>query len=149
MIKKGIQGKNNVQRDLSVDLVQKFNGYEISKTQLIGKEKRNHEPVDIIYEPVNDKRHIQCFFTDDLHLAYRSYYSQKNGTNKVTHPITKKCYYCDKYFTWHKSRFYDHVKTCSDIAGIVYKFKSQKLFHFRTILSIYGTFHLRFILILR
>ena len=48
-----------MQRDLSVCVVQKFNGYEILKTQLIGKEKRNHEPVDIIYEPVNDKRHIQ------------------------------------------------------------------------------------------
>ena len=74
---KGIKGKNNVQRDLSACVVQKFNGYEILKIQLKGIEKWNHEPIDIIYEPVNDEIHIQCFFTDDLHLAYRSYYSKK------------------------------------------------------------------------
>ena len=32
--KKGIKGKNNVQRDLSACVVQKFNGYEILKIQL-------------------------------------------------------------------------------------------------------------------
>ena len=77
MIKKGIQGKNNVQCDLLACVVQKFNGYEILKIQLKVIEKQNHEPIDIIYEQVNDERHIQCFFTDDLHLAYRSYYSKK------------------------------------------------------------------------
>ena len=40
------------------------------------QKKRNYEPTDIIYEPVNYERYM-FFFTDDLHLAYRSYYSKK------------------------------------------------------------------------
>ena len=72
------------------------------------------------------------FFTDDLHLAYRFYYcKKKNESYKVTYPITRQCYYRDKYFIWHKSRFYDDVKTCSDIAGIVYKFENQKIILFQ------------------
>ena len=51
-----------MQRDLSACIVQKFNGYEILKIQLKGIEKRNHELIDIIYEPVNDERHINLFF---------------------------------------------------------------------------------------
>ena len=51
-----------MQRDLSACIVQKFNGYEILKIQLKGIEKRNHELIDIIYEPVNDERHINFFF---------------------------------------------------------------------------------------
>ena len=56
---------------------------------------------------------------------------KENGSDKVTHLITRQYYYCDKYFTWHKSRFYDHVKTCSDIARIVYKFGNQKVVSFQ------------------
>ena len=47
MIKKGIQGKNNVQRDLSACVIQNFIGYEILKIQLKGIVKRNHEPIDM------------------------------------------------------------------------------------------------------
>ena len=55
---------------------------------------------------------------------------KQNGSYKVTHPIKRQRYYCDNYFTWHKNRFCDHVKTCSGIAGIVYKFENQKLVSF-------------------
>ena len=40
----------------------KFNGYEILKHQLKDQEKQFHEPVDIIYKPVNDNSSIVCFF---------------------------------------------------------------------------------------
>ena len=55
VIKKGAQGKNNMIRDLSSCVIQKINGYEILNTQLKNEEKLCHEPVDIIYELVNDK----------------------------------------------------------------------------------------------
>ena len=45
VIKKGTQGKNNIIRDLSSSVVQKFNGYEILKVQLKSEEKRCHEPI--------------------------------------------------------------------------------------------------------
>ena len=61
MIKNCIKGENNVQCDITACIVQKFNGYEVLKIQLKGIEKRNHEPIDIIYEPVNHERHIRYF----------------------------------------------------------------------------------------
>ena len=121
VIKKSTQGKNNVIRDLSSCIVQKFNKYEIFKTQLKTEEKCCHEPIDIIYEPVND-----------LHLAHRSYCSQKIGDDyKTHHPATRQCYYCDKYFSCPPNKFFKHVKVCSEIAGIVYKFENNKIISFQ------------------
>ena len=65
-------------------------------------------------------------FTDLIILK-----KKKEIARLLTHPITRQCYYCDKYFTWHKGGFYDRVKTCSDIAGIVYKFENQKVVSFQ------------------
>ena len=68
LIKKGVHGKNKVIRGLSSCVVKKFNGYEIMKKSLQHKEKKDSDPVHIVYESV-----IKCFFTDSLHLAFRSY----------------------------------------------------------------------------
>ena len=72
VIKKASQCKNNITHDLSSCVVQNFNESEVLKVQLKIEKKRCHEPIDIIYEPVNDERSIECFFTSNLHLAYRS-----------------------------------------------------------------------------
>ena len=72
-----MSGKNNIICDLSSCVIQKFNRYEILKHQLKDQEKQFHEPVDIIYEPVNDDSSIACFFTGNLHLPYRYYCSKK------------------------------------------------------------------------
>ena len=56
-----MRGKNNTIRGLSSSVIQKFNGYEILKHQLKDQEKQFHEPVDIIYELVNDGSSIACF----------------------------------------------------------------------------------------
>ena len=80
-------------------VIQKFNGYEILKQQLQGHEKHSHKPIDIIYEPVINNSAIACFFTSNLHLAYRSYYSRTvKGKHQVLHPSTRQCYYCDYEF---------------------------------------------------
>ena len=68
----GVHGKNKNLRDFSSCVFQKFNGYDILKSELKNEEKQFHELIDIIYEPVNDESSVKCFFTDNLHLAYRS-----------------------------------------------------------------------------
>ena len=68
-------------------VIQKFNGYEILKTQLKNEDKNCHEPIDIIYEPVNDERSIECYFTRNLHLAYRSYCCKKAKGDYRTHHL--------------------------------------------------------------
>lgn len=96
VIKKNMQDKNNIIRCLSSRVIQKFSGYEILKTQFKNEEKRCHEPVDIIYELVNDERSIKYYFTSNLHLAYRSYCSKKvKDDYRTYHLATRKCYDCD------------------------------------------------------
>ena len=131
IIKKGVRGKNNIIRDLSSCVIQKFNGYEILKHQLKDQEKQFHEPVDIIYKPVDDNSSIVCFFTDNLYLACRSYCSKKvKDSYKTHHPATRQCYYCDKHVAL-KTTFLDHIKVCSTISGIVYKFENNKIISFQ------------------
>ena len=61
LIKKCIHGKNDVVRDLSSCVIEKFNGYEISQHQLKREQKCFLEPIDIIYESVKDNDKIACF----------------------------------------------------------------------------------------
>ena len=71
--------------------MQKFSGYEIMKNDLQYKEKKHFEPIDIVYEPVIDDSAIKCFFTDSLHLAFRSYIDKKcKGDYRLFHPTARQ-----------------------------------------------------------
>ena len=74
-IKKGVHSKNNVLRDLSVYVIQKFNGYEVSRQKLKRQQKFFFEPIDIVYDLIKENENIRCYFASDLALAYRTYYS--------------------------------------------------------------------------
>ena len=131
VIKKGVAGKINITRDLPSCVIQKFNEYEVLKPQLKCQEKQFHKPIDIIFEPVIDNSARACFFTDSLYLAYRSYYLRNvKGEQQVIHPSSRQCYYCNHHFV-SKLVFENHIKRCSNIAGIVYKFKNKKIISFR------------------
>lgn len=66
-------------RDLSSSVIKIFNGYDILKAKIKGEEKKQHAPIDIVYIPVKGSDEtINCCFTDNLHLVYRSYCSREN-----------------------------------------------------------------------
>ena len=91
-------------------VIQKFNRYEILKQQLKRHKKHFHKPIDIIDEPVIDHSATACFFTNNLHLTYRSYCSRAvKGKHQVLHSTTRQCYYCDDYFVL-KPIFENHIK---------------------------------------
>ena len=90
-----------------------------------------HEPIDLIYEPLNDEISIECFLTDNRQLTYRSYCSKKvKDDYKTQRPASRQCYYCNHYFDCSSNKFFEHVKSCSDIAGIVNKFENHKIISF-------------------
>lgn len=72
---KGVHSKNNLLRDLSVYVIQKFNGYEVSRQKLKRQQKCFFEPIDIVYDLIKENENIRCYFASDLALAYRTYYS--------------------------------------------------------------------------
>lgn len=76
-IKKDVLGQSNVIRGLSACAIQKFNGYEMIRKKLKKKEEKHIEPLEVVSEPVMDNSAIKCFFTDSLHLIFRSYVDKK------------------------------------------------------------------------
>ena len=72
-IKKEVEGKNIMTRNLSSSVLEKCNGYETIRHELACQEKREFFPIGIVYEPIYDERvPVLCFFTDRMFLAYRS-----------------------------------------------------------------------------
>ena len=66
-------------------------------------------------------------------MAYRFYClreSTKTGDKTIERLSTQQCYYYDKYCS-NVSKFNDHVKYCSDIAGNVYKFEHKNIVSFQ------------------
>ena len=57
-------------------------------------------PTHIIYEPIFDENIlVPYFFTDQIHLAYRSYIGRNiKGSEKIIHPIARQCHYCENVF---------------------------------------------------
>ena len=50
LIKKKVQRKNEVKRNLSACVVEKFNGYETMRNELARKDKREFKAINIVYE---------------------------------------------------------------------------------------------------
>ena len=55
LLKKKVQGENEVTRNLSAFVVEKFNGYEIIRNDLARKKRLDFQPIDIVYEPCFDE----------------------------------------------------------------------------------------------
>lgn len=92
LMKKKDQGKNKVTRTISSPALEKFDGYEKIRYQLVTQEKRNLVPLDIVYEPGFDESvPVQCclclfnvFLVFISFLAYKTYIGQmKNGQKRI------------------------------------------------------------------
>ena len=69
--------KQNVIRDLSSCIIEKFNGFNIVRLELDKELRREMSPVDILYKPV--KKHtdnIEGFFSREISLAFRTTFSE-------------------------------------------------------------------------
>ena len=61
-LKQKLKGKNQMKRELSACVIQKFNSYELLRNHLNSKERKDFIPVDVVYEPtLNDNKAIECF----------------------------------------------------------------------------------------
>ena len=104
LVKKKVQGKNEVTRNLSSSVLEKFIGYEMIRNDLSFDEKVEVIPIDIVYEPIYDETiPVPCYFTNNIHLAYRSYFSHfHKGKEIVRHRAVYQCYYCQNALrrTW-------------------------------------------------
>ena len=58
VIKKGVQGKNKIIRDLSSCAIKKIYGYNIINAEVKTDEKTLHEPIDIVYIPIKRRMEL-------------------------------------------------------------------------------------------
>ena len=91
LTKKGAAGENKITRDLSSSVIEKFNGYELIKRRLRTKEKEDVYPIHTVHEQIGKENElVACYFTNELHLAYRSYVSRKyKGKDVINHRTVK------------------------------------------------------------
>ena len=119
--------KKKIVRDISACVTEKFNGFLIVRIDFDREIQKNFAPIDIVYTPVKKENEtIKCFFTDKIHLAFRTTYSEGD---KIKHTSAFRCYYCTSFFS-RKERFEKHLKSCTGKPGYVYNFDTQNILTF-------------------
>ena len=114
-------------------MIEKFNGHEITKHELACQEKKDFTAIDIVYKPVYDKNvEGSCYFTDKIHLAYRSYIGKNiKVEEKVGHPSIRQCHYCENFFAKSDENTNKHMKFCAEKEVITYCFNNREIIFFQ------------------
>ena len=77
-----------IKQDSEKNIIEKFNGFNIVRIEFVRKLRQKMSPLDIIYKPVKKEEEIiECFFTSQINLAYRSSFSE-NQKIKHTQPFS-------------------------------------------------------------
>ena len=75
--KKGYE-KNEVQKEISSCVEQRFNSFQITCHLLTKKQKVDFESLGIIYKPaMRLDEIIECYFTSEINLAFRANFQHK------------------------------------------------------------------------
>ena len=101
--------KQNIIRQLSRCLNQKYNGFQVISIKYARKQWKKFKSIDIIYKPT---KHIEieplCYFSDDISKAYTNLYSTPNKMKRALKCF--ECYYCHKFFI-REARQKRHMKS--------------------------------------
>ena len=132
-IRKKVQEKNEVTRNRSSSVIEKFNGYEMIRQDLANNERVDIEPINIVYEPVFDENiSVPCFFTDRIYLAYRSYIVWfDRGKECICNRTVKQCHYCENFFAKTNDAMKKHFSICAAREEITYAFDNGQKINFQ------------------
>ena len=117
-------------KEVSACIIERFNGFTIVRLEFDNQIRKEFTPIDIVYKPVIKLPAIlNCFFTKQLHLAYKAVYNEKTKWEKLTSTCAFQCYFCGKFWT-RKPRLEQHMKNCVGKPGFVYNFQTRNLLSF-------------------
>lgn len=105
--------KTNLAKKVSNCITEKFIGFDIISLEYGKKLGKKIKTVDIISKEKEDN--IKCYFSKELHLAYRSTY---NKGDKIKHSSAFQCHYCHNFYGV-KPKFNKNIEDCSGIPGII------------------------------
>ena len=120
--------KNSMIGDISSCVIQRYNVYQVVKIEHKNCLQQDFRPIDIVYDPVETPdKIIECYFTEEIHVAYRLKYSKGVKGIETLHAF--ECYSCHKFHTT-KSNFEKHLVNCAQSESIVYKVDNKSLVSF-------------------
>ena len=123
IIKQNSEQKRIV-KEVSACVVERFNGFTIVRLEFDNEIRKEFTPVDIIYKPVIKLQAIlNCFFTNQLHLAYKAVYNETIDWTKLKTSCAFQCYFCGKFWT-RKIKLTTHMKNCVGKPGFIYNFET-------------------------
>ena len=74
-LRRKLKEKNQMKRELSACIIQKFNGYELLRNHLNFIERKDFVPIDVVYEPtLNENMIIECFFHTENSSRFSDHY---------------------------------------------------------------------------
>ena len=118
--------QQKIVKQLSSCLIEKYNGFTVIRIEYEKKERKNFEPLDIIYKLTKDlQTEPLCYFTTDISLAYSAYYLRASKMKRATK--VQLCHYCNHFFAHNQKKFERHLKYCSGKPGVIYNFTNQSL----------------------
>ena len=121
--------KQNIVRQISSCLTEKYNGFQAISTEFARRERKIFKPIDIIYKPTkNPEICLLCYYTEDISKAYTSFYNVKDKTKRAY--SCYECYYCRKFFL-KKDRHKRHIENCAGVPDVVYNFNIKSLIRFQ------------------
>ena len=75
---------------------------------------------------------VPCYFTDKIHLAYRSYIGKyAKEKEKIKCPIVRQCPFCENFFAKNEENMKHHIKICAAQEGITYCFNNGDIISFQ------------------
>ena len=117
------QDKQKQMKQLASCLIEKYNGFQVIKVDFNKKQRRNFQPIDIIYIPTKNAQILpECYYTIDISKAYTWLYSKGLKTSRSF--LAYECYYCKKFFL-KKVKHETHMKVCTGKPDSVYNFCTQ------------------------
>ena len=84
-------------------------------------------------EPIYDETiPVPCYFTSEIHLAYRNYFSHfDKGKEIARHRTVYQCYYCQKIFAKSKENIKKDLSVCSAKEEITYAFDNGHILNYQ------------------
>ena len=85
----------NIARQLSSCLNEKYNGFHIILIEYSKKLRKKFKPIDIIYKPIKlPEKKIQCYYSQNKSKSYRN---SCGDSKKLSHGFAFECYYRGKF----------------------------------------------------
>ena len=132
-LKQKLKEKNQMKRELSTCIIQKFNGYELLRNHLNSRERKIFNAIDIVYDPtLNDEKPMKCFFAPEICLGfYTSYEKMRKGKKVTDHTKARQCHYCNNYFVKSSEKMEKHLSCCKGKAGFTFSFEYGKIINYQ------------------